>query len=141
MKFCQPHWDQLRQKVDARGLTSLIADTGEQAAKNIVRELEEGERTIDTFDPLMGAHNAIWGNAMRIAQETYQSSPLAMLAGDPQHPEWECPVCFLNWLHADHIANCKQPGCDYPKEADYAWMLDRAVDEQAEEWKRLGGAA
>lgn len=136
MKFCQPHWDALRQAIEDRGLTALVAEGGEAAAKNLVSELEEGA-TIDNFDPLMAAHNSIWANAMTVASETYKANPLAMIAGDPEHPEWECPVCFLNWLHAEHVANCTQPGCDWPPGLTYEWMIDRAADDSIELWKDM----
>ena len=136
MRFCQPHWDSLRAAIDERGLASLVAESGEQAAKNIAREVEEGS-TLDNYDPLMAAHFAIWNNAMTVAQRTYVADPLAMMVDDPAHPEWQCPVCYLNWLHEEHDAHCTTAECDYPKGERYEWMIDRAADDQVEAWKAM----
>lgn len=136
MKFCQPHWDALREAIEARGLAALVADGGEAAAKNLASELTDGS-TLDNFDPLMSAHFAIWNNAMSLATERYQADPMALMMNHPDHPEWECPICFLNWLHAEHDRLCTQEGCNYPKGETYEWMIDRAADEQVEAWREM----
>lgn len=136
MKFCQPHWDALRSAIDARGLSALVAEGGEAAARNLAGEVTDGP-SIDNYDPLMSAHFAIWNNAMSLSKDRYQANPLAMMAADPEHPEWECPICFLNWLHAEHDAHCTQEGCNYPKGETYEWMIDRAADEQVEAWREM----
>ena len=52
MKFCAEHWAALQAAVDATGLSSLIAESGQRAAENLTSELEHGS-TVDNFDPLM----------------------------------------------------------------------------------------
>ncbi len=136
MKFCADHWDQLRAAIEARGLSSLVSDSGEKAISNLVSETNDGP-TIDNFDPLMSAHNSIWSNAMTVIERTYMQNPLMLMADDPEHPEWACPICCLNWIHADHDEHCTKEGCDYPKGRRYEWMIDRAADDMAAEWKRL----
>lgn len=139
MKFCQAHWDRLREAIDARGLGSLVPESGEEAARRLVRDTNEGT-SIDTFDPLMGAHNAIWSRAMSEIRDKYQQNPLMLMADPDEHPEWACPVCALSWCHAEHDRLCTQEGCNYPKDFDWATeMIDGAADFMLSEWQRLGG--
>lgn len=138
MRMCQPHWDALRRAIDARGLSALIAESGEKAASNLVSELEDGS-TIDNFDPLMGAHNSIAANAMTFVSHRYMQSPMILLVDDPEHPERGCPICCLNWLHAEHDAHCTQPDCTYPKGETYEWMIDRAADDMVAAWQEFQG--
>lgn len=63
MKFCTDHWTKLKAEIERRGLSSLIATSGEQAAAQAHQELKDGASKA-TFDPLMGAHNAIVVRAM-----------------------------------------------------------------------------
>lgn len=134
MRFCADHWAALRAAIDQRGLKSLVAEGGERAVANLVSEMQDGP-SIDTFDPLMAAHNSIWGNAMELARRG-GADPLAMLNGDAP-PEIQCPVCFLNKMMEHHDANCTQEGCDWPKGYRYEWMIDRAADDSLEAWKAL----
>ena len=120
MKFCTEHWQALRGAVEASGLGSMVADSGERAAKNFVREATEGP-SIDTFDPLMTAHNAILTGAMGIISDRYQQNPLMLMAGeDAPGVTWPtCPICALNWCHAEHDRICVMEGCSYPKGYTY----------------------
>jgi hypothetical protein len=139
MRFCGNHWQQLQDAIAERGLSSLVADSGEQAVRNMASEIKEGS-TIDNFDPLMGAHNFIWSGAMSIASTRYNANPLMMMAEDPEHPEWQCPICFLNWLHAEHDKVCTKEGCDYPKGFTYdEEAISLAADQMLMEWRKLGG--
>lgn len=119
MKFCSEHWQQLREAVDASGLSALIAEDGATAVKALASELEDGP-TIDNFDPLMAAHNMIWSRAMTEIAEKYQQNPLMLMADDVEHPEWACPICALNWCHAEHNRLCTKENCDYPRDFDWA---------------------
>lgn len=139
MRFCAEHWQALRSAIDTRGLSALVADSGDKAASNLASELTEGS-TLDNFDPLMGAHNLIFSNAMAVARQTYMADPLTLLVADEAHPEWECPICFLNWLHTEHDENCTKEGCDFPKGYRYEWMIDRAADDMVNEWQAFGDA-
>lgn len=129
-----PHWDKLRSAIDDRGLTSLISEGGEQAAKNLVSELSEG-RTIDNYDPLMSAHNLIWGNASNLIAQV-GGNPMAMLdSTQPDHVQ--CPICYLNWLSAEHDRICKEPDCKKIKGETFDWMIDRASGDALEAWKAM----
>lgn len=79
MKFCQPHWDALREAINARGLGHLVAVNGRDAHARAVAELK-GEADVSDFDPLMAAHNMILSRAT-------QDFGLALFTGD------YCPVC------------------------------------------------
>jgi hypothetical protein len=87
MRFCQPHWAELRAAIAERSLGHLVAEGGEQAVRNLAAELTEGPR-IQTFDPLMAAHNAIWMNAM-------ERVGLDLMMPD-EAGEQRCPICFVN---------------------------------------------
>lgn len=145
MRFCQAHWDALREKIDEKGLSSLVSESGEEIARRTVRELEEGEHTIDNYDPLMAAHWAIANNVMGIIADAGMN-PLYLLSGGPEDPvegydkkylgrTWpRCPLCYINLAHE---VSCKDPRCQLPKENGYDWMLERAAQEQVEVWESL----
>lgn len=140
MKFCSDHWQQLRDAIDASGLFALIAESGEQAARNLASEVTEGS-TVDNFDPLMWAHNFIWSGAMQSIKEEYQQNPLMLMAdeSDPAVTWPTCPICALNWCHAEHDRLCTQEGCNYPK--GYDWSTDTfriAAERAVEHWRSLG---
>lgn len=65
MKFCQAHWDQLRDAIKTRGIWPLVARNGMEAAERFVEELE-GKASDASWDPLMAAHWAIGGRATEI---------------------------------------------------------------------------
>lgn len=116
MKICQPHWERLRTAIDERGLSHLVAQGGEQAARNLVAEATDGP-SIQTFDPLMAAHNAIWARAMDVAG-------LAIMAPNDDGSD-RCPICFLNEAHA---AECAGPPCELPRDTAFDHWIDKAAD-------------
>ncbi len=122
MKFCQDHWDRLRAAVSARGLDQLIADGGAQAARRLKDELEAGP-SLANFDPLMGAHNAILGNAL---DNMPPGAAIAMMQAPDDAPDQGCPLCVLN---------ANSPGQPEPNSFD-AW-IDRAADDMRAEAERL----
>jgi hypothetical protein len=145
VQFCQDHWDRLRAAIDARGLSALVPETGEQAAANLTAELAHG-RTVDTFDPLMSAMFAIFSNAMDAIARA-GGSPLYLMGDGPEDPvegyglihagkTWpRCPLCYLGLAHE---LTCADLLCKLPRKDGYAWMIDRAADDQVEAWKALG---
>lgn len=150
MRFCQTHWDRLRDALEERGLAELIAKDGERAAANLVNEAETGEATLANYDPLMRAHWAIVGNATRMLGERAGPSTVAylMLADDVPEDVCElpgangrtwprCPVCYLG---LGHELTCRGGKCKLPKVDGFAWMIDRAADDQVELWEKLKAA-
>lgn len=134
MRMCQLHWDKLKAAIDERGMSHLIAQGGEQAARNLTSEIQQGP-SIQTFDPLMAAHNAIWANAM--------SSPVGMaLMFNGPGGEERCPICFTRDEHAkahaagaDHLTECTLT------DAWFESWVELAADGSAQQYQRLLAAA
>lgn len=123
MKFCQDHWDRLRDKVTGAGLSALVADSGEDIARKMASEQADG-RTIDNYDPLMSAHWAIVNNLM-LAAGPDAAAHVLLIDG--------CPLCVANAAHAE---GCTDPDCgrlDY-----FDDFLDFAVADEVKAWKALG---
>jgi hypothetical protein len=94
--------------------------------------------TIDNFDPLMGAHNAIVAQAMNLIKERYTQNPLMVMADDTEHPEWACPICALNWCHEEHARLCTQADCGWPPTFDWTdEMVNGAADLMLDQWKAM----
>ena len=112
MKFCQPHWEKLREAIKARGLWQLVASSG----KEVVDRLKK-----DGFDPLMAAHNMIVGRTLDVAG-------LGPMTSRPDGSEW-CPLCYLQ-----QNCPCGLPGCA----ARFEEWIDGASNGAREEAVRLG---
>lgn len=119
MKMCQPHWDTLRDAIKARGLSALVAESGQQAIDNLGSELAHGP-TIDNFDPLMGAFWAITSNLSDI-------DPRTLFMDD-------CGLCFAN---KEHEQRCQVPDCEGGATYFDSW-IERAADDQVAAWKARG---
>jgi hypothetical protein len=119
VKFCQPHWDTLRAAIKDRGLSALIAESGQQAVSNMASELSDGP-TIDNFDPLMSAMWAIIGNL------STNNPGVLFMDG--------CPLCYAN---RDHARGCTDPACT-DRAAYYDRWIGRAADDQVAAWKARG---
>lgn len=79
MKFCNPHWEELREAIKSKGMWDLVSRNGEEA----VKRLSDEDKKPESFDPLMSAHNMILGNALK-------AGGLYLLQGD------YCPLCELD---------------------------------------------
>lgn len=96
MKMCQPHWDTMRASIEEKGLSGLIAKSGEAAMDNQVRQLEEAQReggvseqtTKETFDPLMSMHWHFSNEALRLG-----GLYLMAQREDGQNEGHYCPLC------------------------------------------------
>jgi hypothetical protein len=121
MKFCPAHWETLRAAIKDRGLSALVAESGQQAVSNFASEIDHGP-TVDNFDPLMGAHWAIIGNLST-------NNPAILFADD-------CPLCYANRAHFE---GCSDPTCT--DAAYYDPWIQRAADDQVDVWKSLGGSS
>ena len=119
MKMCQPHWDTLRVAIKARGLSALVAESGQKALDNLGSELAHGP-TVDNFDPLMNAYWAIVSNL------STNNPGVLFMDG--------CPLCSAN---QDHAQGCKDPMCP-GREAYYDPWIERAAADQVDVWKSLG---
>ena len=119
MQFCHPHWDMLCDAIKDRGLSALVAESGQQAASNFASELSDGP-SVDNFDPLMGAHWAIIGNL------STNNPGVLFMDG--------CPLCYAN---RDHAQRCKDPSCTGGATYYDSW-IGRAADDQVAAWKSRG---
>ncbi len=81
MQFCKPHWDALRDAVEQRGMSHLVARSGQQAHEDAVAQLE-GSDDLQNWDPLMAAHWAISSRVLRAVG-------LDLMFGQ------KCPLCLV----------------------------------------------
>ncbi len=84
MRICPEHWKELRSAIDDRGLSGLIAGSGEKATAAMLRQIAGAEEPSD-FDPLM---NANWG----IMNAALECGGL-YLVGEDQTGSQYCPLC------------------------------------------------
>ena len=115
MKICTDHWTQLKTAIDERGLGGFVSKDGEEAIKKITASY--GDR--DTFDPLIQANFAIWGNALQA------------FGGDITKDDAPCPLCALD----NHAATCKDRECQNETGTDW---IKYAADEQLENAREMG---
>lgn len=89
MKICQRHWDMLRAAIDARGLSHLVARSGEEAIQRLARA--DGTSDILDYDPLMVC------NWMIMNQGLHSGGPYLLTAD-------LCPICesFKVWVDAEN---------------------------------------
>lgn len=113
MKFCRPHWEELKKAVDERGLTPFIASSGAEAVKRMTGESAK-------FEPLMYAHNAIVSNAMGVAG-------LVLMENNDDGSE-RCPICFL-------VAACQ---CGKGADCPFNTWITKAADDALEGAKHHG---
>lgn len=119
MKFCQQHWDKLRDAINARGLGQFVASSGDEATRRMAAELDSKGVKRTTFEPLMGAFWAISSNAISAAG-------LEIMAPNEDGTD-RCPLCFL-------LASCSC-GLD---PCPFATWIDRAADDQRAHAVQLG---
>lgn len=148
MRFCEDHWQRIREEVKRQGMADLISPSGKVAATRDVANLtNQGRRTLATFDPLMGAH---WGIVTNVFDYLRRAGgdPLYILTANNEADESHtsrssfteedgghyCPLCEIGLLHED---SCNDPRCTLPKKDGYAWMIERAVSEEKKTWERL----
>ncbi len=93
MRICTDHWAKLRKAIDDRGLSHLVAKTGEEAHAAIIEQLQGAENKA-AFDPLMNANFAIWSAFLEdagLAGLAFEGCPLCEVAKS-DHPhlddEW-----------------------------------------------------
>jgi hypothetical protein len=142
------HWNQLRAAIDSRGLTPFVARDGKVAIAQAAKQITENRSGKDTFDPLMGAHWAIAGNATDFMGRAGMN-PLYLLSDGPEDPvdvkragaqyagrTWpRCPLCYLNLAHE---LTCTDPKCGLDKQRGYDWMIERAADDSLAQAREYG---
>jgi hypothetical protein len=63
MKCCDKHWAAFRAGIEARGLTHLVAKSGEEALSNVMLDLLDDEEA--PYDPLMQCNWMVMGQALK----------------------------------------------------------------------------
>lgn len=131
MKMCQDHMDRL---------LAAVGDTQERAMAVLLADMQErqvaGEPVVGILDPLTAAYAVVLDTVANTIQCAYAQDPLTFMADSVDHPEWACPVCALNWCHAEHVRLCEQKVCDHPQDVDWtATVIDHAAVIAIEAWK------
>lgn len=128
MRFCQRHWDALRHAIQARGLGDFIAGSGQEAVEMATRALKGGQpKKKSDYDPLLSAHWMIVNNTMEKLKEL-GFNPMGVFAEHEEHPECQCPLCYLNFLSLEHDRTCDKPDCPKPKGMTFDNWIDKAAD-------------
>jgi hypothetical protein len=97
VNLCKPHWDELKAEIQHRGLGDFVAEDGKEILGKVEKELTDGQPSIETIDPLLGASNMIFGRALEIAG-------LNLMHHDPETGKPHCPLCAVagpyagNWI-------------------------------------------
>ncbi len=117
--MCTQHWESLKAALDARGLSRFVASGGEEAARRVLNELEQGRSTRANFEPLMGAHNLLVGQA-------FKEYGLGLLTPNEDGSE-RCPLCAVP--HDPVKCPATPSGCTW---------IEMAADEALGEARRLG---
>lgn len=144
MSMCQSHWTKLREAVAERGLSTLVSESGAEAALKTAAMLSE-KPTIDNFDALMYAFLNLHGNAGQILEKV-GANPLYILSDGPEDTvmgygllydgkKWpRCAVCYLNLAHE---VSCRDHGCKLDIKNGYEWTIGLAADSALHAWRQL----
>jgi hypothetical protein len=137
MKLCQTHWDSLRAEIKSRGLGDFISANGTEAMQRVRDDLDGKKVTKENFDPLLAANNMIWSNAMQLIANIGGNPLVLMQEKPPEHPEHDCPLCYLNWLSEEHDKVCSDPNCKKPRGLRFDDWPAQAANGAAEYLKTL----
>jgi len=117
MRICKDHWAMMREAIDNKGMSTLIAKDGETALQNEVAQLEAGKNgdpephKAAPFDPLMSMH---W----HFANDALRCGGLYLLGQKPGGGDY-CPICefvanspgFVAMEAIDNVASQMQLHC------------------------------
>lgn len=120
MRWCQPHWDELRVEVERQGLAGFVATDGETMAQNLQRQMA-GELTLDTFDPLFGAMIG-----MQHWLDTTYGMASMLVDG--------CPICFADRQHQNA---CEDRRHGSPCAISFSVYFPNAVGDQLAIYQEL----
>jgi hypothetical protein len=121
LSLCENHWQRLKQAIDDRGLSHLVAKNGQEAARRTAASTVENVPSVANFDPLMSSY-------LMIIHHSIEASGLEVL----QVPEDEsrCAICFLK---EEHKKTCQNPNCGQ----DFDKWIDYAADGAKQDYERL----
>lgn len=132
MKFCDRHWDTLREGIKGVRLDHLVMNDRETAALQLKNTVDTGGYTRANFDPLMAAHWMIVNNIARLVHGA-GGNLLVLMTPDP--PCGGCPLCYINDIH---YRTCEERDCVLSREAAFDYMVDCAVGDAVQLAKDLG---
>jgi hypothetical protein len=130
MKFCEKHWQMLRDEAEKQGLGDYVAKSGEEAYDRAMKAaaLNEADKPADVanFEPVIGAHNAIIGKVV-----SYVGMGVLEVAGEGDDEVHHCPLCYITKVHEEQ---CTDERCEV-KNFDY-W-IEGAMGDQKKELERF----
>lgn len=104
MKFCQSHWDKLRDAIKSKNMFHLVSNSGEELATRMKKQ-SAGQAVVP--DPLMEAHNMILERSISLmphiigineeAEDKHFCPLCEALKHLPPHPETKLP-CDESWI-------------------------------------------
>ena len=95
MKWCQEHWDAMKEKVRELGMWHLVAPNAEAAIEAMKEDIEaagEHRESKAAFDPLMSAFWAINGRALAMGGLYIMSEPVCPLCELDKHAPSDAPI-------------------------------------------------
>ncbi|HEX5426602.1 MAG TPA: hypothetical protein VFW94_23845 [Candidatus Acidoferrales bacterium] len=122
MQMCQTHWDKLKARITEEGLMKFVSNSGEQAIEKTLQQ-SMGDDSNATYDPLMAANMAIWGNLL-------SQFGIGVMAAD-------APPCLLCFMDEAAKNGCGDPDCTRKHDSGMDW-IEYAVRDQVEEAKKRG---
>lgn len=103
MKFCEKHWEAVKEAAHIRGMSHLVKCTEESALRHL-EGLLTGERCTEECDPVLAVHNMIILNALKALNVTPMIiGPLVVI--DTSQAPCDCPLCTMVIR-----CGCKGPG-------------------------------
>ena len=109
MKFCDDHWSRLRAAIEARGLSHLVAKSGEAAHARMTAELN-GTADSSTYDPLMNAHWMITNRALQMGGLYLMTGDYCPLCEVVKHTEPAADVEWIDGCTDSVLAYCREHG-------------------------------
>lgn len=122
MKFCQHHWDMLRQAIKDRGMESLVPTSGAEAE---ARMAEVAAGNASAFDPLMACH---W----MIVNRAVEFGGLYLIMAKPDGGDF-CPVCEA----MEHTAPVDSEGKPWTKADTESHWINGPADCALSEARKL----
>lgn len=133
MRICQSHWDKTRAAIDARGLTTLVANSAEDFAAKMdaaLQAIQDGEvPAAQNFDPLSELNWDFCGRVMHrvglwIMRDRKQEDGMP-INKDAEGFNHVCPLCVVQNdfnLHNTETGKCWNEACTIVvKPGEQAW--------------------
>lgn len=113
MKMCKDHWARIKQAIDDRGLTHLVAKSDQEIEERITKELD-GEEDPKDFDPLMSMNSTLFGLVLERMGLVVLVERDEAEDGMPPNDGHVCPLCIIRKGYDNHntpTGQCGDPEC------------------------------